>query len=967
MDFRITGFSTPFVGLSWEYSDSVQYIKSMKQLLPKRIEPNETIKVFISSKCCDKGRYDAVRAKLKRAIEDTGLAKVYLFEDSGASIFTAGEHYSLALQESDVCIFLIDNADDVPQGVKKEIDIAQKFGVKSLFYFCDEKTTEKTATEQSLMGVNFAKSVTVHSFDELAEDGAVDLINDIISVFQRFCRGLLIPIESGSGKINKTKIAGNENLSIPIVPGSVLEDIDKCKDYISKISTNCPLVHYPGEKEKSSAIDDWGALFLSVLFEGKSIKCFNAEMFLNELKKLQDEKYNSLVRIRWQAIQMYFLGDVENCIKYLEAALKEAKDNQHPKWIIKDILIDIRNLQVKIDTIKHTSTVSKSSAQKELDESNEKIYYPMLDRFSELFYEKLVENLYKKKIQSPYTVTFGNAFKPYGELLVSSYIVSLYNGSLTHLLLLYKKTRDFTFFLSSVYDDWFLKKDLLKYAIFYEKEKEIREIADSFPDILNNIDANDAASIMAFCNNHCIEYERLGSQLLAFGTVGYFLNEKDFAVYKELLINIIKAWIKNDNAIISIGWRIFACLKGVFLRLPQNELAEICGLLIERKYRHFYRDLFGLIANCIRLQKMDEDVAKRFVSRVVSIFEDEEGFNIIKQAPHFLGALRKQSQTLTEELDSKVAQFLPEYYGSAYTLDSTTSFNRDFPSLIKYYLQTVKEDNIRQGEGGHYVWHAIREIEIIRRMILEKDYLCDDLLVDSILATLSNTLLQSKQELDVKLDAINLMTCIINKYPDSVERNKQVLMQIIDRQEDIKVPETDPFSSNVDVVALKIGLQLLSIALKVDTFQNMLELMSLIQDDKATTHKVTDSIIKYLEVSDTVVFPPRIEIIVLQNVLQWLRSGYLDIRWNATRILLTMLRNPENRVLVNHQLITLIDSDCYYIKNLIMRQLNQVEGITEASRNYIISKCENDSNYVVRMVCKEEKGKLNTSHRPTVL
>lgn len=951
MSIRLTGFSTPIVGFSWEY------INSEKPLLPKRIEPGDKIKVFISSKHGDKDKYDSIRSKLKVAIEETGLVRVCLFDEAGASTLSIDDQYSLALKKSDVCIFLIDNADNVPANVQAEIEITKKYHIKSLYYFCDENSKEKTAIEQSITGADHANSKTVHKFDDLSNNGAHDLINDIIQIYQYYCWGLLFPSEQNEEDMHKSALSGVEKLYMPTIPISILENVDKCKDFFSRITINRPLVNYPEEKEKTNTIDEWGVLFLSVLFEGKSIKQFNIDLFLQTLKELQDEKYNNLVKIRWQAIQMYFLGNVECCIKFLGTALKEAKDNQHPNWLIKDILIDLRNLQVKNDSIKHIFLPSQSSAQKELDESNEKIYYPMLDRLSELFYEKLVENLYKKKIQSPYTVTFGNAFEPYGELLVSSYMVSLYNGSLTHLLLLYKKIRDFTFFLSSVYDDWFLKKDLLKYAIFYEKEKEIREITDSFPDILNNIDANDAASIMAFCNNHCIEYERLGSQLLAFGTVGYFLNEKDFAAYKELLINKIKVWIKNDNAIISIGWRIFACLKGICFRLPQNELAEICGLFIERKYRHFYRDLFGLIANCIKLQKMDEDVAKQFVSHVISIFDDEEGLNIIKQAPYFLGALRKQSQTLTEELDSKVAQFLPEFYGSAYTLDSTTNFNKDFPNLIKYYLQTVKVDNIKQGEGGRYVWHGICEIEIIRRMVLEKDYSCDDLLVDSILATLSDTLLQSKQELSVKLDAINLMTCIINNYPGSVERNNQVLMQIIDKQEDIRVPETNPFSSNVDVVALKIGLQLLSVALKIDVFQNMLELMSLIQNDKATTHKVTDSIIKYLEVSDTVVFPPRIETLVLQNVLQWLRSEYLDIRWNATRILLTMLRNPENRVLVNHQLITLVDSGCYYIKNLIMRQLNQVEGITEATRNYIISECENDSNYVVRMVCEEEKGK----------
>ena len=79
------------------------------------------IKVFISS-ICGIEKYDTVRAKLKCAIEDTKLAEVYTFEGKGASTLPAGKHYTWALEDSDVCIFLIDNADGIKSGVQAEID-----------------------------------------------------------------------------------------------------------------------------------------------------------------------------------------------------------------------------------------------------------------------------------------------------------------------------------------------------------------------------------------------------------------------------------------------------------------------------------------------------------------------------------------------------------------------------------------------------------------------------------------------------------------------------------------------------------------------------------------------------------------------------------------------------------------------------------------------------------------------------
>ena len=94
------------------------------------------IKVFISS-ICGIEKYDTVRAKLKCAIEDTKLAEVYTFEGKGASTLPAGKHYTWALEDSDVCIFLIDNADGIKSGVQTEIDTVKKYNIKALYYFCD--------------------------------------------------------------------------------------------------------------------------------------------------------------------------------------------------------------------------------------------------------------------------------------------------------------------------------------------------------------------------------------------------------------------------------------------------------------------------------------------------------------------------------------------------------------------------------------------------------------------------------------------------------------------------------------------------------------------------------------------------------------------------------------------------------------------------------------------------------------
>ena len=72
------------------------------------------------------------------------MANVYFFEGEGASTLSASNHFTFALEDSDLCIFLIDNEDGIPNGVQLEIDTVNKNNIKALYYFCDETKKEHT-------------------------------------------------------------------------------------------------------------------------------------------------------------------------------------------------------------------------------------------------------------------------------------------------------------------------------------------------------------------------------------------------------------------------------------------------------------------------------------------------------------------------------------------------------------------------------------------------------------------------------------------------------------------------------------------------------------------------------------------------------------------------------------------------------------------------------------------------------
>lgn len=123
------------------------------------------------------------------------------------------------------------------------------------------------------------------------------------------------------------------------------------------------------------------------------------------------------------------------------------------------------------------------------------------------------------------------------------------------------------------------------------------------------------------------------------------------------------------------------------------------------------------------------------------------------------------------------------------------------------------------------------------------------------------------------------------KYQEDYKRNQSVYQKLFDQREEIDIFDHAIFSSNIDGISLKIGLQFLYAAMGKDVYSDILELMPYIEGDVATTIAVARLIVEYLETTDTITLPGGVETITLQYVLQWLHSEYIDIRWNATRIL----------------------------------------------------------------------------------
>lgn len=558
------------------------------------VPSNYKVKVFISSACGEgKDKYNIARSGLKALIESTQLAEVYLFEDEEASTLTAGQHYAFALEECDLCIFLIDNKDGVPNGVQVEIDRVKSHNIKALYYFCDQYSKEETPLQKSLIGAQNAKSRVIHSFQEFIKSGCQGLIDDLITIYKNYCKGRLIDSNEVQASAKESQfIDVNVQMTLP-TSNDVIINIDRCKKYFANL-----ILEHKIEVKKTDDLDEYCNKFLPILFEQKSISDFNVALFLKTLEDKQTSEYHEVISKRWDAIQSYFLGNLENCVSTLREALNMAKSYKLPEWLIMDILIDLRNQSFLLDESKNYYTI-ENDAQKELNQNSRMVYYPLIDRFAANLNQKYIEDLLKSKIESPYTVTISNNLLHLIDSITSLYMVSMFNGSLTHLLLIYDRIEYLAFCLCEKYDNWNLRILLLKMSIIRRKSKEAEGLSNAFSDVLTKMNAKDALDIYSFSNNLPIPFERQMSNLDAFKITGYFLSNEDFDKISSRMVDDIYMWLKAENRCFEVGSHIFDALDAVAYRISPNILVPICCEFIEHKFSRWYTDIFKLIDNKI--------------------------------------------------------------------------------------------------------------------------------------------------------------------------------------------------------------------------------------------------------------------------------------------------------------------------------------------------------------------------------
>ncbi|MCA9766929.1 MAG: hypothetical protein KC455_10995 [Carnobacterium sp.] len=916
--------------------------------------PDEKLKVFISSKVGDTDvdlKYNLARKAIKEMLNSTGLFNVYLFEDSGAASLSAKNHYKKNLISSDICLFLIDNLDGVPEGVQVEIDEANKHKIPALYYFCDKGSKDKTPTQISLLTADSPKQRTINSFEEFIESGAKDVINDILLIYREYSsNGMSLQNEPSSFDDSKQNIDG-DSLQAGDILNSQYSHFDKtllkndlCKQYLASLIFNTDKAM---EEEKNN-LDYYCSLFLPILFENKNIEGFNFSLFLEELKKSLPPTYFNIVSIRWTAIREHYHGNIDKSISKLTEAYNLSQENNIDQWFVQDILIDLRNEIILKHQIRNEIS-NKNFGQEELNKKQEKLYYPVVDRNEKNFLEWIEKERQKEEIRSSNSHHFYGDLTSLSDNIANIFFQSMIFGSFTHLTRIYSHIQKLTYQLCSFTDNWPWFMSTLKNSIMELDIKKVPQITEHFELLLEKMNSEDALEIYDYSSNYPLDYHKFKANLLAMSEIGYYLSKEDFEIkWKNLKIRI-DDWLDETNSSVNLMFPIFNCLNKISERLPNSYLINLSLNILSSEKKRYHESAMKLMIKSIDFSSTSEEENKRVITMLINLIKRKDAImdnsNYIEQLCFSLGLTDTPCK---DELEIVLKKEWPIFYENEYLVE-TTKENYVNEMFLQKQITIIKSRNKEQGKDGKYSFYSNSPLFSSKFVISNSDEAIDQTILDELLCATTQTILSTQQLVEEKFNAYQLLIQLY-QYDDSIfERNSSEVEKIF------KLSDTtesyDHITSNINKNLITFAHNLLSVCLGNDKYYEILSELSTYNDDnsKIAACKLIENFSNNNYHSE---IPSEIETLLFQYCLIWNNTSSFQVRRHTIKILILFLKFNKFVPLINQQFINLMTNDNAYIKSYLAHSAKKIEYYDKKTGDFILNTALKDNNYVIRKIAK---------------
>lgn len=707
------------------------------------------IRVFISSKCG--GAYTVARQALKTLLEESGICEVYAFEKEYALSCPVVSAYLNELKDSEVVIVFIDNEDNVTDPVQSEINRARELNKRILFFFCDEKEKKPTVLQQSLKDNLLEKYSVCHSFADFPIDAYNSFFNDVTKLY-RFTSSDVYENNDVSTDVIKEQLFSEFNQ----IKKETLQNINSVKDYIKKIGGISFIEERKYDRLEKAFLD-----LFKVVVGNEYIKDVDFSIIEEHWRDIYTDGNNEIIKFRKDALVKYLGGDFQEAYNILDKTINTYREKM-PRWMLNDIAIDMRNIDMNIYQNKGVWLTS-SKGQKILDEDNECIYNPLIDRFNSEFYQELMRLEFNNKLESPDTILLGQDVRAF-DYLANTFIAAVDCLSITYIILIRNKISRLFALLSFKYRAHSLFLNAVKMFVLDGNEKELKKYVAKYGESSNRISSSDIAEMQMCVDRIQNENNRIRSQAMLLEYFAYYYDDDLFSAVKEKFFrNVIEAINDEKVIVFSDVIRTLACIER---RVKTEEILDIIYRFIDSKFYRWHDDALKVISKINTLGELDKSQKKELLKRLEKWMSDKE---VVSNCPNVFEVVQMVRLSLgndANELDDYVKRYAPNFYDSPYSVNVYNHSQYENGEYIVELVKRIKEQNKIQGKDGVYSQYAYNDYLTIGNIIQNSNsHQIDYRYISKVINVIEETLNSETQTSEAKFFAVRLLIIIQLSYP----------------------------------------------------------------------------------------------------------------------------------------------------------------------------------------------------------
>lgn len=915
-------------------------------MLGKDIERKLT--VFISSKIDE--RYKPIRHALKTLLMETGLvASVYAFEQEASSQNTQGAYLS-EVSQSDLCIFLIDNADDVSDAVYKEHIQAINTGIHRLYFFCDERIKDEIPLQSELRQSGETIYRTIHEFAEIPKVAYERAIQDLLDWYRKRA----VNLDSG------TDITSDIQPAVEAHTFQVGSLITLDKNVFARYSSNNILVRvlnpygerlFPREKDSSTSCDNLCADFLRMVIGRKafSIDVFTQlkDAVLSEPTAIND--ISDVLRIRFDAIAAFFSGNLGACLNMICGAYKLIKDNENiPEWLVNDIAIDMRNISAMLDETKNQIPLN-SEGQEILNRSKETVYYPLLDRFAVNQKAELLKEYFDMLTESPYTNRMGIMNGAFDDI-ASCFNIAVRFGSLTNIRITCNRYAEVLFTKYVDCKDVRLFRELARMYILGQDEKSLGKVVKAYRNSVDAVTVDDIEVIIQSVDNLPFKHKRFESVCLLLEYFGYYMSDEQYKKQEDIFFAQSNAWCDDDDSrIVSTGYFILRTALSIIGRSDNMLLLELALTFFSKGIWRFCDEALKVLKH-IDYAKCTEKIQTRVMEQLIALLSIENLLGNIRLNNAII-TYRKIATIDVSALDSAVKEKNPAFYTGVYDLEIGLDNNPQ--AHLDEYIKEARQRITPNKSGVYYSSHSYNPCDIIRNILKDESIKLEADKISEMVTLIQDTILNENNQSDAKEGALLLAIYLRNTY-HAHGAWKQFSELITAHEEEITNAHFDSLIGRSSPNVLLYCYLLLKISLGCTSFEEVA-----IGFAKMSSYSERDFISAlnylgyYLSDADIDMVDNGILGIILNSVLSVGEDKHPDALYYAIVALIELLHAKSYSSAALIRLSYLMVNADSNTKVLILRKVSEMEYIKTDIGHHILQNGRTNNHYFVKKLANE--------------